>query len=140
MHVAKMHEYANDFFTVLEKVQATTDFIPADLVIRDECGISRTIRRSLTAHARNMDISPDLINAINRWKTGASVNPHLAKPPGYERTPTNRTQLNQTQSNRKIQTCQSHVWNTLRAKPHANVQAPLDHTLQELPHSLAVKQ
>jgi hypothetical protein len=25
------------------------------------------------------------------------VNPHLAKPPGYERTPTNRTQLNQTQ-------------------------------------------
>jgi hypothetical protein len=25
------------------------------------------------------------------------VNPHLAKPPGYERTPTNRTQFNQTQ-------------------------------------------
>jgi hypothetical protein len=26
-----------------------------------------------------------------------SVNPDLAKPPGYERTPTNRAQLNQTQ-------------------------------------------
>jgi hypothetical protein len=74
LRVAKMHEYANDFFTVLEKVQATTDFIPADLVIRDECGISRTIRRSLTAHARNMDISPGLINAVNRWRTEASSN------------------------------------------------------------------
>jgi hypothetical protein len=72
LRVSKMHEYANDFFTVLEKVQTTTDFIPSDLVIRDECGISRTIRRSLTAHARNMDISPDLINAVNCWRKEAS--------------------------------------------------------------------
>jgi hypothetical protein len=51
-----------------------------------------------------------------------------------------QTGLNSIRPNRKIQTCQSHVWNTLRAKPRANVQAPLDHTLQELQHSLAVKQ
>jgi hypothetical protein len=72
LRVSKMHEYANDFFTVLEKVQATTDLIPADLVIRDEYGISRTIRCSFTAHACNMDISPDLINAVNRWMKEAS--------------------------------------------------------------------
>jgi hypothetical protein len=72
LRVSKMHEFANDFFTVLEKVQATTDLIPADLVIRDECGISRTIRQSLTAHARNMGIPPELINAVNRWRKEAS--------------------------------------------------------------------
>jgi hypothetical protein len=71
LRVSKMHEYANDFFTVLEKVQATTDLIPADLVIRDECGSLRIICCSLMAHARNMDISPDLINAVNRWKKEA---------------------------------------------------------------------
>jgi hypothetical protein len=43
LRVSKMHEFANDFFTVLEKVQVATDLIPAELVIRDECGISRTI-------------------------------------------------------------------------------------------------
>ena len=69
-----MHELANNFFTALEKVQATTDLMPADLVIQDECGILRTIRRSLTAHARNMNISSDLVNAINRWRKEASSN------------------------------------------------------------------
>jgi hypothetical protein len=43
LRVAKLHEFENDFFTVLEKVQATTDLIPQDLVIQDKCGISRTI-------------------------------------------------------------------------------------------------
>jgi hypothetical protein len=39
----KLMEFENDFFTILEKVQVTTDLIPDDFVIRDECGIARTI-------------------------------------------------------------------------------------------------
>jgi hypothetical protein len=84
--VSKMHEFEHDFFTVLEKVQATTDLISQDLVIRDECGISRTIRRSLTAHARNMDVPEPLLKAINRWRieaTSATGNPRLDMPDVY---------------------------------------------------------
>jgi hypothetical protein len=54
----------------LEKVKATT--IPSfceDLIISDECRIARTIWRPLTAHAQNMEISPELLKATNRWRS-----------------------------------------------------------------------
>jgi hypothetical protein len=51
---SKLMEFENDFFTILEKVQLITDLFPDDFVIRDECGIARSLRRSLTAYARNM--------------------------------------------------------------------------------------
>jgi hypothetical protein len=70
---AKLMEFKNDFFTVLEKVQATTDLIEDNFVIRDKCGIARTIWRSVTAHARNMRVSIDLIKAINRWRQEANL-------------------------------------------------------------------
>jgi hypothetical protein len=57
-----------------------------DLVIRDECGISRTLRRSVTAHARNMQIAIELIKAINRWRVedaSATDNPRLDMPDVY---------------------------------------------------------
>jgi hypothetical protein len=82
----KLMEFENDFFTILEKVQATTDLIPDDFVIRDECGIARTIRRSVTAHARNMGVSIDLIKAVNRWRQEANSstgNPRLDMPDVY---------------------------------------------------------
>ena len=81
-----MHEFKDDFFNVLEKVQATSDLIPDEVVIRDECGIGRTIRRSLTAHARNMDVPTELLKAINRWRTEASSStgaPRLDMPDVY---------------------------------------------------------
>jgi hypothetical protein len=83
---AKLMEFENDFFTVLEKVQATTGLIDDDFVIRDECGIARTIRRSVTAHARNMGVSINLIKAINRWRqeaNSATGNPRLDMPDVY---------------------------------------------------------
>jgi hypothetical protein len=82
----KLMEFENDSFTILEKVQATTDLIPDDFVIRDECGIARTIRCSVTAHARNMGVSIDLIKAVNRWPQEANSstgNPHLDMPDVY---------------------------------------------------------
>jgi hypothetical protein len=86
LRVTKLHEFENDFFTVLEKVQATTELFQEDLVIRDECGISRTLRRSVTAHARNMQIAIELIKAINRWRVedaSATDNPRLDMPDVY---------------------------------------------------------
>jgi hypothetical protein len=82
----KLMEFENDFFTILEKVQATTDLIPNDFVIRDECGIARTLRRSVTAHARNMGVSIDLIKAVNCWRQEANWstgNPRLDMPDVY---------------------------------------------------------
>jgi hypothetical protein len=66
LKMAKLQEFENDFFTVLEKVQATTELFPQEIVIRDECGIARMVRRTLTAHARNMGIDIELLKAINR--------------------------------------------------------------------------
>jgi hypothetical protein len=77
---SKLMEFENDFFTLLKKVQATMDLIPDDFVIRDECGIARTIRHSVTAHARNMGVSIDLIKALNWWRQEANSstgNPRL---------------------------------------------------------------
>jgi hypothetical protein len=68
LKVAKLEEFENDFFTVLEKVQATSNLFPEGIDIRDECGIARTIRRTVTAHARNMGIHRDVLNANNRWR------------------------------------------------------------------------
>jgi hypothetical protein len=82
----KLMEFENDFFTILEKVQATTDLILNDFVVRDECGIARTLRRSVTAHARNMGMSIDLIKAVNRWRQEANLstgNPRLDMPDVY---------------------------------------------------------
>jgi hypothetical protein len=76
----KMHEFEDDFFTVLEKVQATTDLIGDDIDVREDYGISRSERRGVTAHARNMDIPIDLLNANNRWRkeaNSATGNPRL---------------------------------------------------------------
>ncbi len=60
---AALEEFELDFFTVLQKVQTTTDLFPADLRISEECGIGRTLRRTVTAHARNMGIDRDFVRA-----------------------------------------------------------------------------
>jgi hypothetical protein len=82
----KLMEFENDFFLLLEKIQATTDLFPDEFVIRDECGIGRSLRRSVTAHARNMGVHIDLIKAINRWRQEANSttgNPRLDMPDVY---------------------------------------------------------
>jgi hypothetical protein len=84
---SKLMEFENDIFTVLEKVQSTTELFPLEFVIRGECGIARSLRRSVTgAHARNMGVSIDLIKAINRWRQEANSetgNPRLDMPDVY---------------------------------------------------------
>jgi hypothetical protein len=82
----KADEFEDDFFTVLEKVQATTELFPQDMEIRDECGIARSLWHSVTSHARNMDIPIELIKAINRWRseaTSVTNAPRLDMPDVY---------------------------------------------------------
>jgi hypothetical protein len=86
LRISKLQEFENDFFTVLEKVQAATDLFPDGVEIRDECGIARTLRRTVTAHARNMGIDIELVKAINRWRSEFSSktdNPRLDMPDVY---------------------------------------------------------
>lgn len=77
---AKLHEFEDDFFTVLEKVQVTSVALADDVDVREAYGIGRSGRRGVTAHARNMEVSVELLNAINRWRKEASSatgNPRL---------------------------------------------------------------
>jgi hypothetical protein len=67
-----MHEFEDDFFTMLEKVQATTNWIEDDVVIWASYGLGRSERRGVTAHARNMEVPVDLLNVVNRWRTEAT--------------------------------------------------------------------
>jgi hypothetical protein len=86
LQVPKLQEFEDDFFMVLEKVQTTTTLFPDDISVRDECGIARTIWRTLTAHACNMGISIKLLKAINCWRSEYSSktgNPRMDMPDVY---------------------------------------------------------
>lgn len=67
-----MQEFEDDFFTVLEKVQVTTNFIDDDVDIRESDGINRLERIWGTVHARNMEVPVELFNAMNHWRTEAN--------------------------------------------------------------------
>ena len=68
MRPAKLVEFQEDFFCILEKVQETTNTINKDLDIREAAGILRTIRKGQSAHAMNMEVGESLVHTINRWK------------------------------------------------------------------------
>jgi hypothetical protein len=65
-------EFEHHFYKVIEKVSTTSDLIADEVDVREAYGIIRSLRRSVTAHARNMGVSKDLINAINRWRKEAN--------------------------------------------------------------------
>jgi hypothetical protein len=68
----RMGEWENDFMTILELVQSTTEFIDSEINVRDKYGMGRSIRRGATAHARNMCVDEDLIKAVQRWSKDAT--------------------------------------------------------------------
>jgi hypothetical protein len=63
----RMSEFEDEYMTLLEQVQASTEFIEDVIDVRDVYGIGRTTRRGATAHARNMQVNEDLIKAVHRW-------------------------------------------------------------------------
>lgn len=51
-----------------EVQQARPDLIALNADVQELCGILRTLRRSATAHATNMRIPKDVIEAVNQWR------------------------------------------------------------------------
>jgi hypothetical protein len=49
------------------------DLVHTDIDVREDYGLSRSCRRGVTTHARNMGIHPDVIQANNRWRTEESA-------------------------------------------------------------------
>jgi hypothetical protein len=72
---AKLCEFEDDFYRVIERIQDTTDLIPPETDVRNEHGLPRTISRSATAHARNMRLPGDLLNAVHRWGKEMNATP-----------------------------------------------------------------
>jgi hypothetical protein len=65
----KLFEFEDLFYGILEDVQALRpDLISEEVNVREEFGILRSLRRGVTSHALNMQIDPDLLKAINRWR------------------------------------------------------------------------
>ena len=69
-----MGDIEENFFSTLEEYAGSqentvTKLIPETLNIREECGLWRSLRRGVTAHAINQKVDPLLIHQINHWRT-----------------------------------------------------------------------
>ena len=69
LNPGKLIEFQDDFYHYLELVQFNTALIHEDVIVREEFGILRSLRRGVTAHARNMDVPRELVEAMNCWRT-----------------------------------------------------------------------
>jgi hypothetical protein len=76
---SKLYEFENDFFSVLRKVQNSTTFISRDTDVASSYGILRSLRRGMTAHARNMNVSKDELQTFNRWNKEMNAKTGLAR-------------------------------------------------------------
>jgi hypothetical protein len=77
---AKLMEFEDDFYTVLERVQEATDLISKEICVREVYGLSRSLRRGVTAHSKNMRIDKEeLCDAINRWGKEANTKLGVAR-------------------------------------------------------------
>lgn len=65
----RLGEFEDDFFRVLETVQATTNLIDKEIDVREEYGLKRSIRRGVSEHTTNMKVPEKVINAMNRWRS-----------------------------------------------------------------------
>lgn len=57
-----------NFFTLLERGLSSSEAIPNDVMVREEYGIRRSIRRDTTSHVLNQEIPDECIEQINRWR------------------------------------------------------------------------
>jgi hypothetical protein len=51
---ARLFEFEHDFFSLIERVQSSTDLLDQAMDVRDSFGILRSLRRGFTSHAKNM--------------------------------------------------------------------------------------
>lgn len=70
----RLGKFAEGFYTCLEHVQTSRpDLINQDVEVREDYGLSRSCRRGVTTHARNVGVDPDVVNANNRWRIEESA-------------------------------------------------------------------
>jgi hypothetical protein len=76
---AKLCEFEDDFYRMIERIQDTTELIPPEVDMRNEYGLSRMARRIVTAHARNMRLPKDLMDSYHQW--GKEMNAQTVECP-----------------------------------------------------------
>jgi hypothetical protein len=70
----RLNKFADGFYTCLEHVQTTRpELIDREVDVWEDYGVSRSCRRGVTTHARNVGILPDVIQANNRWRSEESA-------------------------------------------------------------------
>ena len=85
-------DYEDVFYSMLEGIQASNpELISPSLDVREDFGISRSVRRGGTSHALNMGIDELLVKAINRWRDEMNSEvPRLDMPGTYSKLDTIR--------------------------------------------------
>jgi hypothetical protein len=72
--IATLFEFENNFFVLLEQVQAQTTHIDKEMDHREAYGIMRLLRRGLTSHTKNRGIPEEDLKGFKQWwseiKTG----------------------------------------------------------------------
>jgi hypothetical protein len=68
LHLPRLAEFEEDFFTVLERVQAGSAAIDIDVKVREAFVIIRSLRKGNAAHALNVNVPESLICTFNRWR------------------------------------------------------------------------
>jgi hypothetical protein len=76
---AKLFEFEGDFFRLLKAVQAGSSLIGPEVDVESIFGILRSSRRGMTAHARNMEVSKDMLKVFNRWHTEMNSSTGIAR-------------------------------------------------------------
>lgn len=66
---SRVGDFEEDFFGVLERLQADGYSGLQNCNIREEYGILRSLRRGNTSHCLNMGVDPELIRTFNRWRS-----------------------------------------------------------------------
>jgi uncharacterized protein YcbK (DUF882 family) len=62
---SKLYEVEHECYRVIEQIQDATGLLAPEIDVRNEYRLPRTTRRTARAHARNMHLPKDLMDAIH---------------------------------------------------------------------------
>ena len=75
----KLSNYSDSFYLLLEEIQKTKpNLIKADLDVREEYGLSRSLRRGATTRAVVVGVDSTVIELNNRWRRVEAARGKLA--------------------------------------------------------------
>jgi hypothetical protein len=74
-----LYAFEDDFFGLLEKVQAEGLEIGDEVDVREVYGILRSVRKGNAAHSLNMGIDRELLQTYNRWRKSLNADGRLPR-------------------------------------------------------------